>query len=168
MSIDRWMDQEDVAHIYNGISLSHERTNLSQFDIWNLEKLYWWTNLQGRNRDADVVNGLVDTVGEGEGGMNRNSSIDIYTLVKWVKSLSRVRPFATPWTIAHQAPPSMGFSRQEYWSGLLFPSPGALPNPGIETRSPALQADVLTSEPPGKPHIYTIMCKTDSWWEAAV
>ena len=68
-----------------------------------------------------------------------------------MKSLSRVRLFATPWTVAHQAPPSMGFSRQEYWSVLPFPSPGALPNPGIEPRSPALQADTLTSEPPGKP-----------------
>ena len=47
----------------------------------------------------------------------------------------------TLWTIAHQAPPSMGFSRQEYWSGLPFPSPGDLPNPGIEPRSPELQAD---------------------------
>ena len=68
-----------------------------------------------------------------------------------VKSLSRVRLFATLWTVAHQAPPSMGFSRQEYWSGLPFPSPGDLPNPGIEPRSPAMQADALTSEPPGKP-----------------
>ena len=67
-----------------------------------------------------------------------------------MKSLSRVRLFAAPWTVAHQAPPSMGFSRQEYWSGLPFPSPGDLPDPGIEPRSPALQADALTSEPPGK------------------
>ena len=55
-----------------------------------------------------------------------------------VKSLSRVRLFMTPWTVAYQAPLSMGFSRQEYWSGLLFPSPEDLPNPGIEPRSPAL------------------------------
>ena len=68
-----------------------------------------------------------------------------------VKSLSSVRLFATPWTVAHQASPSMGFSRQEYWSGLPFPSPGDLPNPGIEPRSPTLQADALNSEPPGKP-----------------
>ena len=67
-----------------------------------------------------------------------------------VKLLSRVRLFATLWTIAHQAPLSMGFSRKEYWSGLPFPSPGDLPNPGIETRSPALQADALTFELPGK------------------
>ena len=68
-----------------------------------------------------------------------------------VNSLSRVRLFATPWTVAYQAPPSMGFSRQEYWSGLPFPSPGDLPDPGVEPRSPALQADALSSEPPGKP-----------------
>ena len=56
-----------------------------------------------------------------------------------------------PWTVAHQAPPSMGFSRQEYWTGLPFPSPGDLPDPGIEPGSPALEANGLTSEPPGKP-----------------
>jgi len=67
-----------------------------------------------------------------------------------VKSLSRVQLFATPWTVIHQVPPSMGFCRQEYWSGLPFPSPGDLPDPGIELRFPALQADTLTSEPPGK------------------
>ena len=67
------------------------------------------------------------------------------------KSLSRVQLFATPRTVACQTPPSMGFSRQEYWSGLPFPSPGYLPNPGIEPRSPAFQVDALTSEPPGKP-----------------
>ena len=55
-----------------------------------------------------------------------------------VKSLSRVRLFATPQTVAYQAPPSMGFSRQEYWSGLPFPSPEDLPDPGIEPWSPAL------------------------------
>ena len=67
-----------------------------------------------------------------------------------VKSLSRVPLFATPSTVAHQAPLSMGFSRQEYWSGLSFPFPGDLPDPGIKPRSPALQADTLTSEPPGR------------------
>ena len=71
-----------------------------------------------------------------------------------VKSLSRVRLFATSWTVAYQAPPSVGFSRQEYWSGLPFPSPGDLPNPGIEPGSPALQADALPSEPPGKTQKY--------------
>ena len=55
-----------------------------------------------------------------------------------VKSLSRVRLLVTPWAVAHQASQSMGFSRQEYWSGLPFPSPGDLPDPGIESGSPAL------------------------------
>ena len=63
------------------------------------------------------------------------------------KKESRVRLFATPCGITHQAPLSMGFSRQEYWSGSSFPSPGNLPNPGIEPRSPALQVDSLSSEP---------------------
>ena len=61
-----------------------------------------------------------------------------------------VRLFGTPWTVAYQAPLFMGFSRQEYWSGLPFPSPGDLPDPGIKPRSPAMQADALPSEPPGK------------------
>ena len=68
-----------------------------------------------------------------------------------MKSLSRVLLFATPWTVAYHAPPSMGFSRQEYWSGLPFPSPGDLPDPGIEPESPALGADALPSAPPGEP-----------------
>ena len=70
-----------------------------------------------------------------------------------VKSLSRAQLFATSWTVSYQSPPSMGFSRQEYWSGLPFPSPEDLPNPGIEPRSPALQTDALLSEPPRKPNL---------------
>ena len=65
-----------------------------------------------------------------------------------MKLLSRVRLFAIPWTVAYQAPQSMEFSRPEYWSVLPFPSPGDLPHPGIEPRSPALQADALPYEPP--------------------
>ena len=75
-----------------------------------------------------------------------------------MKSLSPVRHFATPWTVpirlfrpvAYKALPSMGFSRQECYSGLPFPSPGDISNPGIEPGSPALQADALPSEPPEK------------------
>ena len=67
---------------------------------------------------------------------------------KKAKSLSYVRFFATPWTVAYQAPQSMEFSRQEYWSGLPFPSPEDLPDPGIKPGSPTLQADALPSEPP--------------------
>ena len=94
-----------------------------------------------------------------------------------MKSLSRVQLFATPWTVAYQAPPSMGFSRQECWSGLPFPSPGDLPDPGIEPRSPALQADALPSEPPGKQKPVILLLKTQlsqvtvagwSWHEVAL
>ena len=66
--------------------------------------------------------------------------------------LTYVQLFAIPWTVAPQAPLPMGFSRQEYWSGLPFPSLESLPNPGIEPASPALQADSLPAEPPGEPH----------------
>ena len=71
--------------------------------------------------------------------------------------------FAIPWAVARQAPLSMGFFRQEYWSGLPFPSPGDLPRPGIEPGSPALQADSLPAAPPGKPNIRSTICRIDSW-----
>ena len=67
-----------------------------------------------------------------------------------VKLLSHVPLFGTSWTVAYQAPPSIGFSRRECWSGLPFPSPGDLPDPRIEPGSSTLQADTLPSEPPGK------------------
>ena len=66
----------------------------------------------------------------------------------------------TPWTVAYKAPLSMEFSRQEYWSGLLFPLPGDLPDPGIEPGSPTLQADALLSEPPGKPRFVNSSIET--------
>ena len=66
--------------------------------------------------------------------------------------------FATPWTVAYQAPLSMGFSRQECWSGLQFPSPGDLPNPEIEPRSPTVRANALPSEPPGKSKSTWTLC----------
>ena len=68
--------------------------------------------------------------------------------------LSCVQLFATPRTVAHHASLSLGVSRQEYWGGFPFPSPGDLPDPGIKPGSPTLQADSLLSEPPGKPYIY--------------
>ena len=69
---------------------------------------------------------------------------------KKVKLLSRVQLFATLWTVAYQVPLSMGFSRQEYWSGLPFPSPGDLSDPWIEPASPALASEFFTTEAPGK------------------
>ena len=80
----------------------------------------------------------------------RLSSIS-WTRWKWSEVAQSCLTLCDSWTVAHQTPPSMGFSRQEYWSGLPFPSPGDLPDPGIEPRSPALQGDALTSAPPGKP-----------------
>ena len=82
-----------------------------------------------------------------------------------VKSLGCVQLLAIPWTVDYQAPPPMGFSRQEYWSGLPFPSPGDLPNPGIEPRCPTLEADALTSEPPGKPRIQLDHSILPCFWE---
>ena len=66
------------------------------------------------------------------------------------QSFSHVQLFATPWTAACQVPLSMGFSRQEYWRGLPFPPPGDLPNPGMESASPAFAGGFFTTEPPGK------------------
>ena len=70
-----------------------------------------------------------------------------------MKLLSHVHLFVTTWSVAYQAPLSVGFSRQEYWSGLPLPSPGDLPNPGTEPRFPTLQEDALLSEPPGNPKL---------------
>ena len=89
------------------------------------------------NRDADTENRLVDTAGEGESKERR------------VKSLSRVQ-LCDPCSVAFHAGQSMEFSRQEYWGGLPFPSPGDLPDSGIKPRSPALQAGSLLAEPQGK------------------
>ena len=79
------------------------------------------------------------------------------------QSLSRVQLFATPWTVACQAPLSMGFPRQEYWSGLPFLSPGDLPNPGIKPVSPALASGFFTTEPPGKPYVKCICVNKFTW-----
>ena len=76
------------------------------------------------------------------------------------QSLSCVRLFVTPWTVAHQTPLSMRFSRQECWSGLPCPPPGDLPHPGMEPRSPSLQADSLPSEPQGSPTVQGIWVKS--------
>ena len=81
--------------------------------------------------------------------LNASSSVCVHRSV--------VPDSATPWTVVRQAPLSMGFFRQEYWSGLPCPPPGDLPNPGIEPRSPALQADSLPPEPPGKRVKYGVL-----------
>ena len=75
----------------------------------------------------------------------------------WVLMLSRVRLFVTPWTVAHQAPLSVGFSRQEHWSGWSLSSPGDLSDSGIKPRSPALQADCWLAEPPGSVYFFWLV-----------
>ena len=81
-----------------------------------------------------------------------NSFTPFLLLMGMFQSINRVQLFVIPWTIAHQTPLSMGFSRQECWSGLPYPPSGDLLYSGIEPRSPALQANFLLSEPPGKPN----------------
>ena len=76
------------------------------------------------------------------------------------QSLSCVQLFATPWTVSCQAPVSLGFSMQAYWSGLPFPFPGSLPDPGIKPKSPgspALAGGFITTEPPGKPLFHSVL-----------
>ena len=94
-----------------------------------------------------------------------------YTICIHAQSLSRLQLFATPWTIACQAPLSMGFSRQEYWSGLSFPSPGDHPDPGIEPASlasPALASRFFATAPPGKPsvRIHELIWRLFIYWNA--
>ena len=97
----------------------------------------------------------------GEGGQRKGNHPSITEGKKRTLPLNHILPggsgnlvakscptLATPWTIAFQAPLSIGFSRQEYWSGLPFPSPGDLPDPGIEPRSPVWQANSLPTELP--------------------
>ena len=85
-------------------------------------------------------------------GMGQEIGTGMYTL-SWLCSCCHVQLFATPWTVAHQAPLFIGFSRQEYWNGLPFASPGDLIYLGLETKNPALQADSLPSELPRKPPV---------------
>ena len=87
-------------------------------------------------------------------------------LLLCVKSFSHVWLLVTPWTVACQAPLSMGFSRQEYWSEFPFPSPGDLPDSGIKPmtlRSPMLAGGFFTTEPPGKPEVHIILPQMAAW-----
>ena len=104
--------------------------------------------MQNRNRLIDIESKLTVTKGKGEGRDKlRVGLTDACVLSRF----SHVQLFATLWTVARQASLSMSFSGQEYWSGLPFPPPGSLPDPGIKHMSAALQVDSLPFEPPGKP-----------------
>ena len=115
---------------YSCLENPHGQRNLEDYSPWDGRVRHDWSNLA--NTHAYV----------GECGCWP------YVKERKVKSLSRVQPFATPWTVAYQAPLSMGFSRQEYWSGLPCPCPGDLPNLGIEPASftpPALAGGFFTT-----------------------
>ena len=105
----------------------------------------WNTNLRYNSEGKSI------RIGDYLDIRSKSGASQVALEVSEVNSLSRVWLFATLWTVAYQAPQSMEIFRQEYWSELPFPSPGDLLDPGIEPRSPALQADALPSEPPGKP-----------------
>ena len=133
-------------------------------NIWeNVENIYIFWLKETETRSSEARSCFVDVK---QCQMSEliyilfGNSMDI---LKWseVKLLSHVWLFETPWTIAHQASPSMGFSRQEYWRGLSVPSPGYLPDPGIAPCSYTLRADALTSEPPGKP--WCILVHNNRW-----
>ena len=104
--------------------------------------------------DFQVLSLVIRTIQTHGGGVQRNEGsfwLAKDVMLVWVPNcFSHVWPFVTLWTVAHQAPLSVGFSRQEDWSGLPFPPPGELLDPGIKPEWPALQADSLPSEPPGK------------------
>ena len=121
---------------------SHGQRSLAGCSSWG-HKESDMTERLNNNNEHEVLRTVLRTVG---------ASHKPFSLCKVrVKLLSCVLLFATPWTVTYQAPLSMGFSRQEYWSGLPFPSPGDPPHPEIESRSPSLQVDALLFEPPGKP-----------------
>ena len=121
--------------------------------LWQPKEVGWGGRWEGGSSGRGHVILLTDSRC---GKVKTNRTLENNCVLCWF--LSPVWLFATPWIAARQAPLSMGFSRPAYWSGLLCPPPGDLPNPGIEPRSPALQMDSSPSEPPGKPRkqLYTI------------
>ena len=130
-------------------------------------------NSPGQNTEVgslSLLRGILPTQGSNPGLPHsrrilyelNHKGTTICTVKVKVKSLSHVRLFVTPWTVTYQALRSTGFSRQEYWSGLPFPSPGDLPNPGIKPGSPVLQTDALPSEPLGKPLLLLSTCTVDN------
>ena len=118
----------------------------------------WWT--EKRNREWEKRERWRGKQTATSERRKRRRSFQFFSQATKVKSLSHVHLFATPWTAAYQAPLPTGFSRQEYWSGGAISFSRDLPDPGMELRSPALQADTLPSEPPGKLSSYWRLPKT--------
>ena len=109
------------------------------------------SNLRGDVTLSSPIKLLLDTRYWSRVFYTKIYSFNFHNNLKCYAVLSLIQLFVTPWTVAHQAPHPWEFSRQGYWSGLPFPTPGDLPNPGIKPRSPMLQVDSLPAEPPGKP-----------------
>ena len=135
----------------------------SQAALWKVDQSRSRRKLESysrhpHGRDQGGLGSWQERWGEAEGTGTCLCWVKKKVLKKWKWSCSLMSDSANPWTIAYKASPSMGFSRQEYWSGLPFPSPEDLPNPRIKPRSPTLQADALPSEPPN------ISFKKRSWW----
>ena len=107
----------------------------------------------GSYREGGMNRKWVEDFEGNENALHDTITVDIHHYVKWKWNRCYVRLFATPWTVAYQAPQSMEFSRQESWSGLPFPSSGDLPNPGIEPGSPTLQADTYHLSHQGRSHV---------------
>ena len=132
MSTSRWMDKGDVIYINNGTLLSHRKA---------------WNSVPCNNMAATREY-------HAEWSRSERERQTLHDTTYVCVSLSHVQLLVTPWTIACQALPSKEFSRQEYWSWQPFHSPGGLPEPGTEPGPPALQADSLPSESPGKPQYH--------------
>ena len=121
----------------------------------------WWLSSKestcnaGETGDMGSIPGSQRSPGEGNGNPLQHprleNPMDRGTLLLLLSHFGHIQLFATPWIVAHQAPLSKGFPRQEYWSGLPFPSPGELLNPGVKPALPAVGGRSLTTEPPGKP-----------------
>ena len=140
------------------ITISQSSLRLTKECLQSLNYVHYNEHCGGPKEQWDIIKEMIYFLKQGLRVSVLSCSVaklcpTLGDLISEVKSLScMVWLFATPWTVDPQAPPSMGFSRQEYWSGFPFPSPGDLPDPGIKLGSPELQADSLPSEPPGKPY----------------
>ena len=159
-----WLQQFQVSVVYWGAPLLSPHTHQSRHTEASISVTHVSREGGGQVRETELA---IQTAPLQRTTTRRNTSSQQHESQeqnfwdKWTKrevdtcvlSCSVVSHSATPWTVARQAPLSMGFSRQEYWSGLPCPPPGALPNPGIEPGAPALQADFLPAEPPEKPKL---------------
>ena len=128
-------------------SKSEKQTSYTNAYRWDLEK--WYRRPYWQSRNADTENKCM--VPEGDRGGREGWGWHTHTMDAMTSTPSCVWLFAAPWTVARQASWSMGFPRWEDWSGLPFPPPGNLPNPGIKLASPALAGGFFTTVPPGNP-----------------